>query len=44
MAPLYGWGSTVSRLQRLQGDSSLFTTKPSGSPGAHLIDLRQVKG
>ena len=27
MAPFYGWGSTASRLEPLQGDSLLFTTK-----------------
>ena len=26
MAPFYGWGSTVSRLQPPQGNSLLFTT------------------
>ena len=27
MAPLYGWGSTVSRLEPLRGGSLLLTTK-----------------
>ena len=27
MAPFYGWGSTASMLEPLQGDSLLFTTK-----------------
>ena len=27
MAPLYGWGSTASRLEPLRGGSLLFTTK-----------------
>ena len=27
MAPFYGWGSTASRLQPLQGGSLLFTTQ-----------------
>ena len=27
MAPFYGWGSTVSRLEPLLGGSLLFTTK-----------------
>ena len=27
MAPFYGWGSTVSRLEPLRGGSLLFTTK-----------------
>ena len=26
MAPFYGWGSTASRLEPLQGGSLLFTT------------------
>ena len=29
MAPFYGWGSTASRLQPLQGGSLLFTTNPN---------------
>ena len=27
MASFYGWGSTASRLEKLQGGSLLFTTK-----------------
>ena len=27
MAPLYGWGSTAWKLEPLQGDGLLFTTK-----------------
>ena len=27
MAPFYGWGSTVSRLEPLRGGSLLFTTE-----------------
>ena len=30
MAPFYGWGSTASRLEPLQGGSLLFTTKFPG--------------
>ena len=41
---LYGLISTVSRLHLLQEDCLLFTTKPLGSPGTHLIDLRRMKG
>ena len=39
MAPFYGWGSTASRLQSLQGGSLLFTTKFPEIPGTHLVDL-----
>ena len=39
MAPFYGWGSTVSRLQPLRGGGLLFTTKFPGIPGTHFIDL-----
>ena len=28
MAPFYGWSSTASRLEPLQGGSLLFTTSP----------------
>ena len=28
MAPFYGWGSTASRLEPLQGGSLLFTINP----------------
>ena len=45
MAPCYGWGSTVSRLQEpLGGDSLLFITQFQGVPGTNLIDLGRVKG
>ena len=44
LAPFYGWGSIVSRLQPLRGDSLLFTTKSPGSPGTHLIDPGRMKG
>ena len=39
MAPFYGWGSTASRLEPLQGGSLLFTTKFPEIPGTHFIDL-----
>ena len=39
MAPFYGWGSTVSRLQSHYEESLLFTTKSTGGHGTHLIDL-----
>ena len=28
MAPIYGWGSIISMLQPLQGDSLFFPTSP----------------
>ena len=33
-APFYGWGSTASRLEPIQGGSLLFTTKFPEIPGA----------
>ena len=44
MAPFYGWGSTASRLEPLQGDSLLFTTNSPEIPGTHFIDLKRMKG
>ena len=44
MAPFYGWGSTASRLEPLQGDSLLFTTNSPEIPGTHFIDLKKMKG
>ena len=44
MAPFYGWGSTVSRLEPLRGGSLLFTTKFPEIPGTHFIDLGRMKG
>ena len=35
----YGWGSTVSRLQPLQGGSLLFTIQFPEIPGTHFINL-----
>ena len=43
MASFYGWGSTASRLEPLQGGSLLFTTKFPETPGTHFIDLRRIK-
>ena len=43
-APFYGWGSTASRLEPLQGGSLLFTTKFSEIPGTHFTDLGRMKG
>ena len=42
--PFLWWGSTASRLEPLQGDSLLFTTKFPEIPGTHFIDLRRMKG
>ena len=44
MAPFYGWGSTASRLDPLQGGSLLFTTKFPEIPGTHFMDLVRMKG
>ena len=44
MAPLYGWGSTASRIDPLSGGSLLFTTKFREIPGTHFIDLGRIKG
>ena len=42
MAPFYGWGSTASRLEPLQGGSLLFTTKFPDIPGTHFIWIRNL--
>ena len=44
MAPFYGWGSTASRLEPLQGGSLLFTTKFPEISGTHFTDLGRMKG
>ena len=44
MAPFYGWGSTASRLQPLQGGSLLFSIQFPEIPGIHFIDLGRMKG
>ena len=44
MAPFYGWGSTVSRLQKpLRGDNWLFTSRSPWLPGTHLVGLGRMK-
>ena len=43
MAPFYGWGSTASRLEPLQGGSLLFITKFPEIPGTHFTNLRGMK-
>ena len=43
-APVYGWGSTASRLEPLRGGSLLFTTKSPEISGTHFTDLRRMKG
>ena len=44
MAPVYGWGSTASRLEPLRGGSLLFTTKSPEISGTHFTDLGRMKG
>ena len=44
VAPFYGWGSTASRLEPLQGDSLLFATKFPEIPGTHFIVLGRMNG
>ena len=44
MAPFYGWGSTASWLQPLQGGSLLFTIQFPEISGTHFIDLGRKKG
>ena len=41
MAPFYGWGSTISRLEPLRGGSLLFTTKFPEIFGTRFIDLER---
>ena len=43
MTPFYGWGSSASRLEPLQGGSLRFTTKFPEIPGTHFIDLGRMK-
>ena len=43
MAPFYGWGSTASRLDLIQGGSLLFTTRFPEVAGTHFIDLGRMK-
>ena len=43
VTPFYGWGSTASRLEPLQGGSLPFTTKFPQTPGTHFIDLGRTK-
>ena len=44
MTPFYGWCSTASRLEPLQGGSLLFTIKFPEIPGTHFFDLGRMKG
>ena len=44
MAPFYGWGSTATRLEPLQGGSLLFTIQFPEIPDTHFINLRRIKG
>ena len=41
MAPFYGWGSTASRLEPLQGGSLLFTTQFPEIPGISFYRPRK---
>ena len=43
MAPLYGWGSTASRLEPLWEDSLLYNSKSPEIPGTHFINLGSMK-
>ena len=43
MVPFYGWGSTASRPEPLQGGSLLSTTKSPEIRGTHFIDLGRMK-
>ena len=40
----FGWGSTTSNVEPLQGGSLLFTTKFPEIPGTHFINFRRMKG
>ena len=42
MTHFYGWVSTASGLEPLQGDSLFFTTKLSEISITHFIDLKRV--
>ena len=42
MAPIYGWGSTTSRLEPLQRGSLLFTIIFPEIPGTHYINLGRI--
>ena len=44
MAPFYGWGSSASKLEPLQGGSLLFTTRLPEIPGTYFINLGRMKG
>ena len=44
MAPVYGWGSTTSRLEPLRGGRLLFTTKFPEISGTHFIDFGRMEG
>ena len=44
MAPFYGWVSTASRLEPLQGGRLLLTTKFPEIPGTHFANLERIKG
>ena len=41
--PFFGWRSTASRLEPLQGGSLRFTPNFPEIPGTHFIDLGRIK-
>ena len=44
MAPFYGWGSTASRLEPLQGDILFFTIKFPEIRGTYYISHGRMNG
>ena len=44
MTPFYGWGSSASKLEPLQGGSLLFTTKFPEIPGTPFTNHGRMKG
>ena len=44
MTPFYGWSSTASRLEQLQGGSLLSISKFPDSPGTHFTNLGRMQG
>ena len=44
MAPFYGWGSPVSRLQSRYKKMVYFLPLSLGIHGTHVIELGRVKG
>ena len=44
MAPVYGWGSAVSRLAPLRGDHLLFIAKFPDIPGTQIVNFNTLLG